>query len=234
MNLRFFFITLISVLAGYVSAQTYHYQLHFSDFTELKVVDGINVDYVCDAERAGLVEFYAESSVASAVIFEPSKSKLVIKLATLDSTYIKLPTVKVYSSHLTKVTNEGDSLLRVVSVAPCDQFKAKIIGNGTLSVHNLSATKLNANILSGHGMISVFGRCDDAVLKITGAGQIQADELDAKNVQATITGTGTINCFAESRLTVSGLGSGKLYYRGNPEIKKGFISKVKLFPVDKN
>lgn len=234
MNLRLLFITFLLTLSATLSAQTYHYQLHFSDFTQLKVVDGVNVDYICDGERAGLVEFDAESQVASAVIFEPSKSKLVIKLANLDSNYVKLPTVKVYSSHLTNVVNEGDSLLRVVSFAPCTKLKAQVIGNGTLSVHDVSATKVNASILSGHGMISIYGKCDDAVLKITGTGQIQADELEAKNVQATITGTGTINCFAESVLTVSGLGSGKLYYRGKPEMKKGFISKVKLFPLDNN
>lgn len=214
------------------SAQVYHYKLTFSGFSELKVVDGINVDYIADSSRAGEVEFDAESQVASAVIFEPSKSRLVVKLASRDSIYSQLPTIKVYSTFLNRVTNEGDSLLRILSVAPTAQFSAKVIGNGRISVHNIQATKVDANILSGHGLISMYGKCTDAILKVTGSGQIQVDELPAKYVKASITGTGMINCYAESMLSVSGLGSGKLYYRGNPEIKKGLISKIKLFPVE--
>lgn len=215
-----------------LSAQTSHYQLKLNDFHELKVVDGVNVDYVCDASRAGLIEFDANVSVASAVIFEPSKQKLEIKLASRDSVYTSLPTVKVYSSFLSKLNNEGDSLVRVLSMAPEAKFQCRVMGNGSISLRNVKVNELKASIIAGHGTIAVFGTATTATFKVTGAGHIQADDLQATDVSATVTGTGAINCYATGQLSVGGVGSGKIFYRGRPEIKKSFLSKVKLIPLD--
>lgn len=215
-----------------VKAQTQsHYTLKVDDFHELKVVDGINVDYQCDPARAGEIEFISTPEVASAVIFEPGKGKLAVKLASSETPYRDLPTVKVYSSFLSNVSNEGDSLVRVLKVAPGAKFSCRIIGNGTLSVRGVQATEVNATILSGRGVISIYGKSDMASLKVTGAGQIQADELEVNNVSCTLTGTGTINCYALKKLNIGGI-SGKVYYRGTPEIKKRFLSGVKYFSLD--
>lgn len=208
-----------------------HYNLKLDDFHELKVVDGINVDYHCDPARAGLVEFDALPAVASAVIFEPGNGKLSIKLAASDTPYAGLPTVHVYSSFLSNVSNEGDSTVRVLSVAPGAKFSCRVMGNGLLSVRNVEASSVNATILSGRGMISIFGKCETATLKITGAGQIQADELQATDVNCTATGTGTIHCYATRLLNVGGL-SGKVFYRGAPTVKKRFFSAVKVNSID--
>lgn len=231
-QLSFLFFTFVAaVMIQATAGDMNHYNLKLDDFHELKVVDGINVDYHCDPSRAGVVEFDASASVASAVIFEPGNGKLSIKLAASETPYVGLPTVHVYSSFLSGVSNEGDSLVRVISVAPGAKFSCRVMGNGTLSVRDVKASSVNATILSGHGLISIFGKCDNATLKITGAGQIQADDLQAVDVSCTSTGTGTINCFATRRLTVGGL-SGKVLYRGTPEVKKRFLSAVKVKSID--
>lgn len=207
------------------------YELKVGDFDELKVVDGINVDYMCDPSRAGLVEFEATKDVASAVVFEPSKGRLSVKLASRDTIYTGLPKVIVYSSHLTNVSNEGDSLVRVLSLPQGARFSCRVIGNGRLSVRDLVVGTVKASILSGRGIISIYGRADEASLKVAGAGTIQADDLEAKEVSCTSAGTGSISCYATSRLSVGGLG-GTVRYRGNPELKKRFMSAVKVNPIE--
>lgn len=227
------FLLVVAIVSGLCAAadDVSRYTLKLEDFHELKVVDGINVDYQCDPSRAGIAEFDAPSSVASAVIFEPGKGKLSIKLASRDTPYSGLPTIKVYSSFLSNVSNEGDSLVRVIAVAPGAKFSCRVMGNGTLSVRNVEATTVNASILSGHGVISIYGKAEIANLKITGAGQIQADDLQAADVSCTSTGTGTINCYATSKLSVGGL-SGKVFYRGTPAVSKRFLTGVKINPID--
>lgn len=42
----------------------------------------------------------------------------------------------------------------------------------------------------------------------------------------------TIACFATKELSVGGLGSGKINYRGTPAIKTKLLSKVKLISID--
>ncbi len=230
-------ITAVSlIIAGafhYVNAQVKKYTLDVREFHELEVVDGINVDYECNPSKAGKVEFETTPELAPAILFDPSKGKLAIKLTTSDYPYRNLPTVKVYSSYLTKVQNAGDSTVRVLVSAGMPEFSAKVIGNGHLSVRDARATKINASILTGHGTMSIFGKCEKAALKcVGGASFLQADELEAKEVKCTVSGTGTINCYPLDKLNVSGLGSGSVLYRGNPVVKKGALSRVKVQSID--
>lgn len=228
----FLLISVIGLSQAELSAARYPYHLKFDEFHELKVVDGINVDYICDKEKAGNIEFEADSTVASAVMFTPGKGKLSISLAIRDTAYQNLPTIRVYSSFLSSVKNEGDSTVRVIAPAPCPKFQAKLIGNGRLIVHELEATEVVADIISGHGTITLSGNVTMAKLSVTGAGDIQSDALHAKEGSATVTGTGAISCWVTEKLSVGGLGSGKVSYRDKPEIKKKFLSKVKLIPLD--
>lgn len=215
------------------AADRKHYELQFGEFHELKVVDGINVDYTCDPSRAGKIEFEADQSTASSVIFSPGKGKLSISLASRDTVYRNLPTVKVYSSFLSTVKNEGDSTVRVIAPAAGPKLSVKLVGNGRLIVRDVSATEVNANIVSGRGTIVLTGRTETAKLSLTGgAGEIQADEMSAQEVSATVTGTGAIFCHPGKSLSYGGLGTGKVYYRGTPAIKKKFLATVKLISLD--
>lgn len=225
------FLFAISFLFVHAAENENPYHLNFAEFDELKVVDGINVDYICDASRAGDVEFYATKECASAVMFSHSGSRLTIELASSETPYRNLPTIKVYSKYLTNISNEGDSLVRVLSVAPTPKFSCRVIGNGRLSIRNIEATTVNASILSGHGLLSIYGKADQANLKITGTGTIQADELKADKVSCTSAGTGTITCYPAELLSVGGLG-GTVQYRGRPEVKKRFLTSVKIVSLD--
>jgi len=204
------------------------YTLQFNDFHELKVTDGINVTYRSDATRAGKIEFEARADVASAVIFTPGKGKLTISLASRDTSYSDLPVVTVYSSMLSSVRNEGDSTLRIISPAPVPKLSARLIGNGRIAMRDCQATETSAEIISGHGIIMLTGNTTTAKYNVMGAGSIQADDFKAKEVSTTITGTGSVACYATDKLSVGGLGTGTVSYRGNPEIKNKFLSTVKL------
>lgn len=206
------------------------YKLKFHDFNELTVVDDINVDYICDPSKAGMVEFEAPKNLVSSIIFEPSKTKLSIKLAASDSVYRELPTIKVYSSYLTSVKNDGDSLVRVLSIADGPKFSCRVIGNGKILVHGVKTNELSASIFAGNGKITIFGECKLANLKVTGSGTIQAEEL--KSLEANCTAShGSIYCNAVEKLSVGGV-SGNVFYRGTPELKKRFLSHIKLTQLE--
>lgn len=222
------------LFAALSTAAQQRYELSFDNFHELKVVDGINVDYECNPQMAGKVVFETTPELAPAVIFEPSKTKLEIKLASRDVKYTNLPTIKVYSTYLTSVSNEGDSTVRVFSVAPGPKFTARLIGNGRLVVRDVKATNVDAKIQTGHGTIVLFGTTESAKLSlIGGSGQIQADELAANEVKCSILGTGHIFCYPLQTLNVSGQGSGTVFYRGTPAlVKKGALVSVKVKSID--
>lgn len=232
-KLLFAALAAVAFLPVSVSAQSRSYTLDVHEFHELEVVDAINVDYQCNPEKAGKVEFETSPELAPVILFEPNKNKLSIKLTPSDIPYRNLPTVRVYSSYLSKVENCGDSTVRVLASAGMPEFSAKVIGNGRLVVRNVRATEVKASILTGKGTLVIYGECAKAQLKsVGGSSFLQADDLEAQQVKCSVTGNGTINCYAVDKLNVSGLGSGTVLYRGNPEIKKSALSRVKVKSID--
>lgn len=210
------------------------YSLDVHDFTQLKIANGLNVDYVCSPDSAGVATFETTDEMAALIIFKNNdKGTLTIELDTNGFLYRKLPTVRVYSSFLNKIENSGDSLVRVLTVAPCPEFTARIVGNGRLSVRDIRATTVNAKISTGKGQLVINGTCDHANLHNTGTGSIQADGLKARQVKATILGTGPVGCSASEQLNIQGMGTGTVYYRDDlaPAVKNRSIG-VKLQPIE--
>lgn len=226
MKMRHIILT-IAVLMASATAMgetATRYELDVKDFSELKVVDGINVNYVCNADSAGKAVFTTTANLASVLMFSNNSGKLEMQIATDGIDYHNLPTVTVYSNILTRVENSGDSTVKVLNVSPCPRFKARLIGNGRLSVRNLKVTALEADIRTGNGTLVVTGTCDSAKYNTTGSGVIQADEMQANTVKCTLAGTGSIGCWPSGKLTIIGAASGKVHYRGTPtEIKNHSI-----------
>ncbi|MDE5836844.1 MAG: DUF2807 domain-containing protein [Paramuribaculum sp.] len=223
-------ITALGCSASYSQSVT-KYELDVKDFIELKVTDGINVNYICNPDSAGKAVFYASPEMASQIMFKPGSSKLEILLAPKEERINReLPTVTVYSKYLNFVENSGDSIVRVLSVASGPKFKARVIGNGRISVRNVEANTVEGALDTGKGYITIFGTCTEAKLNCTGTGHIQADGLIAQNVNCRLAGTGTIGCNAVQTLNIMGIGSGTVFYKGNPQIKKRAVG-VKVEPI---
>ncbi|MBQ2839545.1 MAG: DUF2807 domain-containing protein [Muribaculaceae bacterium] len=233
MKKTFLTIILLIIVTSVVSAQKLsRYELDVKDFTELKVIEGINVNYVCNPDSTGRAVFIATDELASVLMFNNTKGRLEMQIATDGIDYKNLPTVTVYSKFLTKVENSGDSTVRVLNVASCPNFKARLIGNGRLIVKGIDVTYLDGSIDTGNGQLILYGKCESAKLSCTGTGTIQADELVSNDTKCVMLGTGTIGCQALTSLNVAGASSGKVYYKGNPEqIKKRSVG-VKIIPLD--
>ncbi len=220
------YILLLTLIAAIgVNAQTQSYVLKVGDFINLQIDNGVNVDYRCNADSAGIATFDATPDKASVLIFNynEKKKRLEVELSESGLTMSGIPRVTVYSSALVYAENSSDSLLRVFSpkVVPLKKdkepkFNAKVIGNGRLAIHNLDVPELSCNVVTGRGTITVSGRCEAASYSLTGTGTIQADNMKAKDVSTRIVGTGTIGCYASDELSVHGIGSGTVYYTGSP------------------
>ncbi len=211
-------IALICGVAAYGQNLT-KYELKVGEFNELKVVDGINVDYKCNNDSAGLAVFTSLPEKASAFIFNNKKGKLSMQISTESVGMKDMPTVTVYSKYLTKVENSGDSTVRVLSVAKGPKFAATLMGNGRLAIRNIEMVEVNGKIATGNGTLVLDGSCEKANYTFMGTGVIQADGMKAELVSVKASGTGSIGVWAVSKLSIMGAGSTKVYYKGNPEIK---------------
>ena len=227
-------ILTVSVLLS-ANAQTKHHVVKVSDFNRLTVIDNINVNYCCNPDSAGLVVFNCSQEIADALIFSySSNGRLSIQMNDDFEKLKNLPVLTLYSSTLEEAENAGDSVLRVSKLPPLKNFKVRLTDNGKFIVRGVRASQLELQILSGKGKIIADGSCDDLSLRLVGTGEIQADKVKATNVSCRIMGTGSMGCDVNGgELKVSGSGTGKVYYKGNPsKVSVRKLGTIKAIPME--
>lgn len=226
-----YIIALLSVwVANAVAADGINtYRLNVGAYDKLIVSDNVNVIYRCVADSAGYVVYKGTEDFADAFIFTNNKGTLRIQVSTEDVGKPDLPTIYAYSDYLTDVENSSEFTVRIQSECAVPKFTAKMIGNGRIFISGIKATEVNGQFLTGNGKILIEGKCEKANFTMLGTGVIQADELKAETVKCKIMGGGAIGCWAIEKLDSRGIGSTKIYYKGDPKIKK--VGGGKLFPL---
>lgn len=214
------------------SARKETYRLQVGQFDKLSVYDNVPVVYHANSDSTGYVVYLANEDLADVLIFNNTKGNLKVQIATEKIQDVKdLPIVHVYSDYLTSVENSSELSVKILSNNSVPRFTARLMGNGEIVADNIKAGEIEAQFMTGNGVIALSGNCDKAIYKMVGTGTIQADELKANNVKCKILGSGSIGCWADNRLDVRGLGSTKIYYKGTPTVKK--VGGGKLFPLNK-
>lgn len=225
-------LALCASVSAHASGDVKTYEINVGEFTELKVTNGIRVDYRMSEDSCGFAVFDATPQMASAVMASLNKNCLTLQLSADGVSKNGIPHVTVYSRFLQKVENEGDSLVKIIKPAPVPVFRAKLVGNGQISVHGINTNALDVSLTTGNGTLLLNGVATQAKYNLVGTGSIQCADLKANDVKCKMMGTGYVECWAVDRLSILGAGSGKVYYQGHPaEIKNNSIG-VKVLPIE--
>lgn len=222
----------VALVAG---AQVERHEINVGNFSRLTLIDDINVNYRCNADSAGMVVVTCSKDVLDHILFNLSdKGRLSIQLDEVIDRKSNLPLLTVYSSSLIEAENDGDSTLRIMALPPMKAFKVRLTDNGKVILRGVKASQLELHILSGKGKIIAEGSCDDLSLRLVGTGEIQADQVEAVNVSCRIFGTGSMGCnVLGGELKVSGSGTGKVYYKGNPsKVSVRKLGTIKAIPME--
>lgn len=206
----------IFLLLAAMTAAASDYTLTVQDFSELRVVDGVNVIYKESADSAGTVRFSADGDLASKLTFTNHKDRLTIQTLADETPIPGMPTVTVYSNGVSLIQNDGDSLTTVTLKTPVRNLKIKQIGNGAIDVRGISADRLEAVIATGCGKIDLQGKAKEAKYSNIGTGRLDAGDVEAGKVSAFIMGSGPVEVFTDGELTAKGIGPGRVLYVGTP------------------
>ncbi len=216
MKRLFSLLAFTSFIALTAPAQVAKYALNVENFSELEVVDGINVEYKCNPDSAGWVAFECEPDMASKIAFTNKNNKLTIQTTAEEQPYTGVPTVRVYSAALQKVVNSGDSTLTVHSCVPVKKFAVHQIGNGNLVVDHIQTDKIDVKLTAGKGNIRIAGTCESGKLSNVGTGHIYADDLVIEKATCLVLGSGSIYCSPIDNLKIFGAGTGQVIYTNTP------------------
>ncbi|MDE6513260.1 MAG: DUF2807 domain-containing protein [Muribaculaceae bacterium] len=229
-------IILLSALTASAETQT----LKVDRFQKIRVIGPLNVDCVYNPDSVGYIAVDSPNpGRISWVEASTSGNKLKLQLRLPDDmrqgvipVEPDLPRVKVYTNYLTDVSNEGDSIVRVITSTNVPSFTARLIGNGYLSVRGIDTEKLNVELITGRGTVAVHGTADEENIRLAGVGTIEADGVEAREAKVKTTGSGNIGVFATKTLKIYGAGSGTIFVKGSPEISRKMAIGVKLQPIE--
>ncbi|MBB4517231.1 head GIN domain-containing protein [Paraburkholderia fungorum] len=94
----------------------------------------------------------------------------------------------------------------------------RLPGSGTIKLDIPAGNALDLRI-SGSGTIRAAGKISTLRIQLSGAGMIDAAGLQAKTVDAELSGSGDIRAWATERADVDLSGSGDLSIRGKPAVR---------------
>lgn len=226
----FTILTLIAAVAFPAMAKSRTYKLDVGRFDKVKITDNVNVVYKTVTDSIGMAVFTGSEEFADAFIFTNKKGKLTIQVNSEDVDNPALPTLYIYSDYITAVESSSALKVAVHHSIPVPSFSAKVIGNGVIEAKSINATSVEAVVATGKGVIDISGKCQKGNYRMVGTGTIQALGMEATEVKCIILGTGDIYCWPTKELETKGIGSTKIYYKGNPEISKkggGHILPIK-------
>jgi hypothetical protein len=163
------------------------------------------------------IELEGPQSVCEKIITSVSGDKLHIYTKRLIEQYGNL---KIYITvrNLSDITVAGSGDVVVNSKLNTESINLEVTGSGNIRIPDLNATYTELQV-TGSGDINVKGISNEKIdVNVTGSGDVKASELETKHADINITGSGSAEIYATEKLEGNIVGSGSIYYRGNPLI----------------
>lgn len=115
-----------------------------------------------------------------------------------------------------KLDINGSGDIKFKNKAVAEKTTVSICGSGDVKFKNLSVNHLSASI-AGSGDLFIAGKGNTADFSVLSSGDISAYHFIVQSANASVVGSGNIKCYVEDSLTSSTVGSGDIYYKGNPK-----------------
>ena len=146
--------------------------------------------------------------------------------------YLRPTVFEVYITinNLEEVAISGSGNVRGKDRFMADAFYTEISGSGDMDLE-VETGRLEAKI-SGSGSIRLAGKAEDYTVSISGSGEVNAFEVQAKNVSVKINGSGECRVYVSESLDVKISGSGDVYYKGRPQINTKISGSGSLISRD--
>ncbi|GAA4274218.1 head GIN domain-containing protein [Aquimarina gracilis] len=194
-----------------------------SDYDQVKVKGNLDVALVSGSEGKIVIE--GESNLIEHIRTEVDGD--VLKVYVEKEYYLKPSRgkkllVTVPFEDLSKVTLAGSGDVYSKDVIKATNFKTGISGSGDVKL-KVDAQNTEGYV-TGSGDLVLSGSSGTFECKVTGSGDLSAYDLNAKDVTASVTGSGDIQVTANTSIKARITGSGDIEYKGNPEMEDKKVS----------
>lgn len=117
----------------------------------------------------------------------------------------------------------SDDLKVIITMPNLNKFKME--GAGMTTISKLSGDRFDLNY-EGVGVLKISGKVNSFKLRAHGVGFVDAKDLIAADVDASVEGVGVVNVYASEKLKANVNGMGSLKYYGNPKSISKFADGI--------
>ncbi|KGL63301.1 head GIN domain-containing protein [Polaribacter sp. Hel1_85] len=184
-----------------------------SDYDAVSV--GGSFDVILVKGKEGKITIEGEENIIPYIETEVSGDILKIKFKK--NTNIRTTrrlTVTVPYKTIESVALAGSGKITCNSIIKANDFKASLGGSGDITL-KVEADEIKASI-GGSGNINLEGNSNELTCSIAGSGSVRAYGLETDEVYANVAGSGSIKTTVKSKIKAKLVGSGSVYYKGNP------------------
>ncbi|NOR74023.1 MAG: hypothetical protein GQ525_02575 [Draconibacterium sp.] len=217
-----FFLSVFSIIAISVNANNPHDEdwtsktYEVGNFTEINLEGGYKV-YLIQGDENKVVVKASDDDVFDYLRIKNIGDRLSVKIDEDCFNYNRI-ILYITFKELKNVKIEGGVKLETKGYLNLEDINIYVAGGAKIEL-NLKAE--DVTIVGEGGMLfELDGVVESLDIKITGAGNIDADELKAKDVTIKIEGVGNASVYATETLYAKIEGVGSIKYRGNPKVTK--------------
>jgi hypothetical protein len=206
-------VILAFLLGGLVVALLYHYDVIGGSSNATAEGSGVPATQAREVAAFKSLELAGSNNV---VIRVGGKQSVLVKA---DDNFIDLVTTEVQSGTLVIANTPGSFTTKSptsVEVTVPTLTALTLSGSGNIVVNDIEAESLKV-ALPGSGTLTGSGTATRLDVTVSGSGVVQFTRLVANDVQALVSGSGSIFITATKSLDASVAGSGAILYTGSPQ-----------------
>lgn len=126
--------------------------------------------------------------------------------------------ITVPFQELEDISLAGSGNIKSENAIESPKLKISVAGSGDLNL-NVQTKNLSSSV-AGSGNVYLNGSTNELTCSIAGSGNVNAYELKSEIVNLKIAGSGNAKVHASHEIHGSNVGSGNIYYLGNPTVVK--------------
>lgn len=196
-----------------------------ADFSQL-VVEGSMQVFLSQGPLAA-ARITAESNIQPYLTLTHEGDRLTVGFRDLLSVITTRP-IQVYLTvpdpNALTVTGSG-AITTTDTLQSTGKIALRLTGSGTITV-DLHAPEVSCD-LTGSGDITAAGETRALQVTILGSGNFRAARMKSETSRVKIAGSGDATLYTSIKLHADILGSGNLYYRGDPALETSIVGSGK-------
>lgn len=192
--------------------------IKIGSFDKINLQGSPTVIYTQSADNKSTLEVYGSDNILNLVECTVSDGTLFVSFKKgTNIEFGKEGRLKVMASSpmLKDVLLQGSGDLKVKGTNVAGDVTVNLSGSGDLDFVGIQGETVKAE-LQGSGDLKVAGTAERAVLSLRNSGDLNAKDLKAVDVDASVNGSGSISCYVSGTLKCNISGSGDIGYKGSP------------------